>query len=181
MAYTPNILVTQKNLTEFTFEDLSFLADIPSAITSMTLQVVNSDAEIDETIDLETVGFSVASQTATISETDLGLDEGTSIPDGVYTLTYTYSFTSVQSPDSSTEELWSFTAEIENYLYNKFASIGDYFFENNPLRTQYVNELVAAKALLVGLKAAASMGYATQYDNILTSLSRLVIFDDYDF
>lgn len=183
MPYTPNIRITQPNVYSFVFEDLNFLADVPTAITSLTLTVTSSDNTTmdDVEVDLEVAGMTTTSQSATITNTMLGLDADEAIPDDKYTMLYTYNFTSNNSPNDNLTEEHVLVGNAEEYLYEQFADINQEFFENNPLRSQYVNELVAAYALLKALKIAAATGYTTEHDRILESLARLEIFSNFEF
>lgn len=186
MPYTSNIRITQPNLYSFVFQDLNFLADNPSVISALTLQVTSSDGTtIDEVVNLVTAGMSTISAIATITNVMLGLDAEVAIPDDKYTLKYTYNFAGDIDEDvsriSNVTELWALVGNIEQYLYEQFVTISEQFFEGNPLRNQYTNELVAAYGLLKGLKIAATRGYTAEYTNMLGSLERLTIFDDYTF
>lgn len=181
MAYTSSIKIYQTNTTSFVFEDLNFLDSIPSSITSLTLRVVNADEAIDETLDLESLGMSVASQKATIPNTSLGLDDDVNIVDGVYTLTYTYSFTNSEGAQSGNiSQDWAIVGNLEKFLAQQFAVINDLYYLS-PVKSTLVIELLAAEAMLYGLKFCGNNGMSDQYGEIMDTLERMSLFEDYTF
>ena len=182
MAYIPNVRITQPNLYKLVFEDVNFLSAVPSVLTSMTAQITSSDTTtIDATINLVTAGFAVDSQVATITNEDLGLEADETIPDDKYTIVYTYEFTGSESGDDNITSYWVTTGEIENYIYEQLTTISQEFFVNNPMRSQFVNDLLSAYVLIKALKVAGVNGYDTEYSNILDKLSSLTILKDYIF
>lgn len=183
MAYIPNIRITQPNLFTIKFEDLNFLAAVPTVLTTMTAQIISSDGTtIDSTIDLDIAGFGVNSQIATIDNVSLGLQSDAPIPDDKYTIVYTYNFTGdSESGNDSITELWCTVGNIEEFLYESFCNINEVFFDNNPMRSQYVNEILASYTILKAMKIAAQNGYVTEYDRLYKSLQGLNLFDNYTF
>lgn len=184
MAYVPNIRITQPNIYSFVFEESNFMSSVAAgSITTLTLTVTSSDGTTinDVVVNLVTAGMADYSNLATITNVMLGLDSEVAIPDDKYTFIYTYDFTGMEPGTGHLDFVYTLVGNIEKYFYEQFVNISEQFFEGNPLRSQYVNELIASYGLLKGLKIASVRGYETEYDKIYEALGRLTIFDDYTF
>jgi hypothetical protein len=180
--YIPNLLLFQKNHSEYlVFEDSALKYANLNAVHTSTVKITNSDSSIDVTIDINNAnGIHVDSPyngfQATILTTDLGNVNTEQIPDDIYTITYTYSYSidTINYAGSITRR-FALYARLE-YLVTKLIH-GTYLHYNydKPYANEYVKKALEARALLKSLEVNAFMGFEDEYFAIKTALEKLLL------